>query len=101
MKRYPKYSSDIVCNKCGFAASQMLRQYFDGQHDIIVDKAVKKCKIKDEHIHFECCCGHELIFRPLDCNTIKSKSTVKKAKVGKWGGNLTAKDVSKPKRKVK
>ena len=64
--KYPIYNTDGSCPKCGFPFIQMFKQIFNGEHDIVINKDVKECKVKGEHLHLECCCGHELILRPLD-----------------------------------
>ena len=84
-----QYRPDGMCPKCAFPLLQMYRQYNNGEHDIIEDKEVKKCKVDGEHMHLECCCGYELILRPLDWefdNQLKAakkktKTTSVKAKV--------------------
>ena len=72
--KYPRYRPDAVCPKCAFSFIQMFRRFNDGAHDIIVDKDVKKCKVKGEHLHLECCCGYELVVRPLDWGAYRAKN---------------------------
>jgi len=79
---YPSYVPEAICPKCAFPVHQMFRQYYDGAHDILENKEVKKCKILGEHLHLECACGYEFVFRPLDWKGETPKK-VKKIKVGK------------------
>jgi len=66
MGKLKTFKTDDVCPKCGFPVMQMFRQLNNGSHDLLIDSAVVKCKIKDEHMHMECCCGHEMVCRPMD-----------------------------------
>ena len=71
MKEIVKLDPNGVCPKCGMPQNQMLRFFCIGGHSLVIDKEVKTCNIKGEHLHLECCCSHELIVRPLDWNVKK------------------------------
>ena len=75
---YQKFDFNAVCNKCGAPLEKISRIYYETKHDIVEDKKMKKCKIVGEHLHFYCCCGYEIITRPLDWN--KNKINKKKGK---------------------
>jgi len=62
----PKYKPENTCPKCGFSFTTMLRQFFSKEHDIMENKEIMKCKVVGEHLHLECCCGYEIIVRPMD-----------------------------------
>ena len=74
--KHSTFRPDGLCPKCGFQFGQMFRQFNDGEHDVIENKDVKKCTIKGEHLHLECCCGHTMVLRPLDWN-LKSNTKPK------------------------
>ena len=73
-----KFRPDALCPKCAFPLMQMYRQFHNGSHPIIVDKDVKTCNNKGEHLHMECCCGYEMTLRPLDWGLGLTKVKAKK-----------------------
>ena len=86
--KHPIYNLDLLCPKCGFPTPQMPRQLFSGPHKTMEDQEVVICNIKYEHLHFECCCGYEMVFRPLEegiklmvAKAKKSKAKKSKAKI--------------------
>jgi len=72
---YQVYDVKMVCSKCGFPVAQMYRELHDKDHKMIIEGDIKVCKVKGEHLHVECCCGHPGILRPLDWKSdVKPKS---------------------------
>ena len=95
--KYPIYTPEAHCPKCGFPTTQMFTAYCKKEHEIVVDKIVKKCKIKDEHLHYICSCGYdELVFRPMDWKE-PVKKVVKKKTVSKSGLKTISKKGNKTK----
>ena len=70
---YNRYHPEGLCPKCGFPFSQIYRQFHKTKHNIMIEKEISECKVTGEHIHMECACGYEMIFRPLDWKTKKGE----------------------------
>ncbi len=95
--KYDIYNPEAVCRKCGYPFGQIYRVFCDGEHSIMVDDEVKKCKVKGEHLHMECACGYEFILRPLDWNYEARLAKAEKArKLAEK--KVLAKETKKPKK---